>query len=252
VIHANGSKQGTEMPSPRLKRLILPSILLAGFGMFFASGANDFFSWQVFGQHYTAIKSFTGDKQWQSYLGFFCVYMVAVAFSLPIASLLTLAGGAILGWPAATLVVVAATAGAGIVFLAAQNLFTDILLRRAGRFIGKLEDGFSKNAFFYLLALRLIPAAPFWVVNIVPALTRMGIAKFLSATFIGIIPGSCVYVWVGRGFDQVLSAGQTPDLRVLASPNLLLPLAALATLALMPVLVKFQQARVKKKQQESQ
>ncbi len=213
---------------------------------FFASGANEFLNWQVLGQHYTVIKGFVSDEQWLSYLWFFCAYLLTVAFSLPIASLLTLAGGAILGWPAATLSVVAATAGAGLVFFATKNIFSNTLQRRGGPFLRKLEDGFSQNAFFYLLALRLIPTTPFWVLNIVPALTRMGIAKFLAATFIGIIPGSCVYVWVGRGLDQVLAAGQTPDLRILASPNLLLPLTALGAFALMPALMKKRQTIAKK------
>jgi uncharacterized membrane protein YdjX (TVP38/TMEM64 family) len=234
------------MPPPRKKELILPGILLAGFITFFASGAHEFFSWQVLDQHYTTIKVFVIHKQWLSYLGFFCAYFAAVAFSLPIAGLLTLAGGAILGWPAAILAVIAATAGAGLVFFAARNLFSDILQRRAGPFLGKLEDGFSQNAFFYLLALRLAPTVPFWVLNIVPALTRMGIAQFLAATFIGIFPGSFVYVWVGRGFDQALTAGQTPDLRILTSPDLLLPLTALGAFALVPILLKIRQASTKK------
>ena len=234
------------MPPPRKKELILPSILLAGFITFFASGAHEFFSWQVLDQHYTVIKGFVIDKQWLSYLLFFCAYFAAVAFSLPIAGLLTLAGGAILGWPAATLAVIAATAGAGLVFFAARHLFCDILQRQAGPFLNKLEHGFSQNAFFYLLALRLVPTVPFWVLNIVPAFTRMGIAQFLAATFIGVIPGSFVYVWVGRGFDQVLTAGQTPDLRILTSPNLLLPLTALGAFALMPILLKMRQASAKK------
>ena len=234
------------MPTPRLKRLILPGILLSGFITFFLSGAHEFLNWKIFSQHYTIIKDFVGDEQWLSYLWFFCAYTAAVAFSLPIASLLTLTGGAILGWPAATIVVAAATTGAGLVFFATRTLFSDTLQNRAGPFLSKLEDGFSKNAFFYLLALRLVPTVPFWAVNIVPALTRMGTVKFLTATFIGIIPGSCVYVWVGRGFDQVLAAGQTPDLRILVSPNLLLPLTALGALALMPALIKLRQASPKK------
>ena len=234
------------MQPPHVKKLILPGVLLAGFLTFFASGAHEFFSWQVLSQHYTAIKGFVTDKKWLSYLMFFCAYFTAVAFSLPIASLLTLAGGAILGWPAATLAVTAATAGAGLVFFVARNLFSDILQRRAGPFLGKLEDGFSQNAFFYLIALRLVPTVPFWVLNIVPALTRMGIVQFLAATFIGIIPGSFVYVWVGRGFDQALTAGQTPDLRILTSPDLLLPLTALGAFALVPILLKIRQASTKK------
>ena len=83
------------MLPPRKKKLILPGILLAGFITFFSSGTHEFFSWQVFVQHYNAIKGSAEDKQWLSYLGFFCAYTAAVAFSLPIASLLTLAGGAI-------------------------------------------------------------------------------------------------------------------------------------------------------------
>jgi uncharacterized membrane protein YdjX (TVP38/TMEM64 family) len=245
VHQANGLKHGTAMPPPPKKKLILPAILLTGFIAFFASGAHEFFSWQFLGHHYNAIKDFVGDKQWLSYLGFFCAYLAAVAFSLPIASLLTLTGGAILGWPTAALAVLAATAGGGLVFFAARNLFSDILQRRAGPFLGKLEDGFSQNAFFYLLALRLVPTAPFWVVNIVPALTRMGIVQFLAATFIGIIPGSFVYVWVGRGFDQALTAGQTPDFSILSSSNILLPLGALGLLSLIPVFVRLRQTRIK-------
>ena len=232
------------MPPPRKKELILPGILLTGFIAFFASGAHEFFSWQVLGQNYTAIKDFVGDKQWLSYLGFFCAYIAAVAFSLPIASVLTLAGGAILGWPAAAIAVLAATAGAGLVFFAARNLFSDIFQRRVGSFLGKLENGFSQNAFFYLLALRLVPTAPFWAVNIVPALTRMSITQFLAATFIGIIPGSFVYVWVGRGFDKALLAGELPDFNILSSSQVLLPLGTLGLLSLLPVFARTRQTRI--------
>jgi len=243
VYQANGLKHGTAMPPPSKKALILPGILMAGFIAFFASGAHEFFSWQALGQHYNVIKDFARDKKWLSYLGFFCAYSAAVAFSLPIASLLTLAGGAILGWPAASLAVIAATVGAGLVFIAARNLFSDTFQRRAGPFLVRLEDGFSQNAFFYLLFLRLVPTVPFWVVNIVPALTCMGIGQFLAATFIGIIPGSFVYVWVGRGFDQALAAGQIPDFTILSSSNVLLPLGALSLLSLMPVLVRLNQKK---------
>ena len=134
------------MPPHRKKNLFYPAFYWRIHNLF-ASGAHEFFSWQVLDQHYTAIKSFVNYHQCLSYLWFFCAYFATVAFSLPIASLLTLAGGAILGWPAAILAVTAATAGAGLVFFAAKR-FSDILQRRAGPFIGKLENGFSQNAFF--------------------------------------------------------------------------------------------------------
>jgi len=226
------------MKPPAVKRLLLPAILLGGLTLFFASGANEIISWGFLGTHYNAIKTFASDHIWLGYLAFFCSYVLAVAFSLPIASLLTLAGGAVLGWPAVILVVAAATTGAGLVFLAARNLFIDLLRQRAGRFIAKLEKGFSENAFLYLLALRLVPAAPFWAVNIVPALTRMPFRQFIGATCLGIIPGTAVYISVGRGFDHILAAGKTPDLGVLTSQEILLPLAGLGALSLLPILVR--------------
>jgi uncharacterized membrane protein YdjX (TVP38/TMEM64 family) len=220
------------------KRLLFPAILLGGLTLFFASGAIEIISWSFLGTHYAVIKTFARDHIWLGYLAFFCSYVLAVAFSLPIASLLTLAGGAVLGWPAVILVVTAATTGAGSVFLAARNLFTDRLRQRAGAFFAKLEKGFIENAFFYLLALRLVPAAPFWAVNIVPALTRMPFRQFMGATCLGIIPGTMVYVSVGRGFDHVLAAGKTPALGVLTSPEIFLPLAGLGALSLLPILVR--------------
>ena len=233
------------MKPPAVKRLLLPAILLAGLTMFFASGANEIISWGFLGTHYAAINNFVGDHVWLGYLVFFCSYVLAVAFFLPIASLLTLAGGAVLGWPAVILVVAAATTGAGLAFLAARNLFTDLLRQRAATFFAKLEKGFSENAFFYLLALRLVPAAPFWAVNIVPALTHMPFRQFIGATCLGIIPGTAIYISVGRGFDHILAAGKTPDLGVLTSPEILLPLAGLGGLSLLPILVRRLQAAKK-------
>ena len=104
------------MKPPTLKRLLFPAMLLAGLTLFFASGANEIISWDFLGTHYVAIKAFASDHIWLGYLVFFCSYVLAVAFSLPIASLLTLAGGAVLGWPAVILVVTAATTGAGCAF----------------------------------------------------------------------------------------------------------------------------------------
>ena len=233
------------MKPPVAKRLLLPAILLGGLTLFFASGASETMSWTFLGTHYAVIKTFAGDHIWLGYLAFFCSYVLAVAFSLPIASLLTLAGGAVLGWPAVILVVTAATTGAGSVFLAARNLFTDLLRHRAGAFFAELERGFSENAFFYLLALRLVPAAPFWAVNIVPALTRMPFRQFMGATCLGITPGTVVYISVGRGFDHILAAGKTPDLGVLTSSEILLPLTGLGTLSLLPILVRRWQAAKK-------
>ena len=216
----------------------LPAILLCGLAGFFATGLHQLISWETVARHYAEISHFIEQNRTASYLGFVLFYTAVVAFSLPIASLLTLAAGALLGWPSIGLIVVAATAGASLLFIAARGLFRDVLRARAGPFFAKLEAGFTKNAFGYLLFLRLMPAAPFWAVNILPAFSGMRLTQFIGATAIGIIPGTSVYVAVGRGFDHLLARGETPNLAVLNTPHIWLPLAGLALLALLPTLYR--------------
>lgn len=226
------------------KRLWLPALLVTGLALIVASGAHRYVQWEVIARHYGEIKTYASTHLALASIGFCLAYALAVAFSLPVALPLTLTGGAVFGWLALPLVLVGATGGAGLVFIAVRTAFGDLARRRAGPFLARLEDGFNTNAFSYLLALRLIPAAPFWVINIVPALTRMTLQSYLAATFIGIAPGTAVFVSVGRGLDHVLAAGRTPDLEVLASPSILGPLSALGVLALMPVVWKrFRTAR---------
>ena len=216
----------------------LPAILICGLAGFFATGLHQLISWETVARHYAEISHFIEQHCAASYFGFVLFYTAVVAFSLPIASLLTLAAGALLGWPSIGLIVVAATAGASLLFIAARGLFRDVLRARAGPFFAKLEAGFTENAFGYLLFLRLMPVAPFWAVNILPAFSGMRLAQFIGATAIGIIPGTSVYVAVGRGFDHLLARGETPNLAVLNTPHIWLPLAGLALLALLPTLYR--------------
>ncbi|MEK9960035.1 MAG: VTT domain-containing protein [Rhodobiaceae bacterium] len=218
-----------------VKRLWLPALLAGGLALFLLLGGRHVLNWQTIALHYGVLTAATEANLPLAAAAFLGIYIIAVAFSLPIALPLTLTGGALFGWLAVGLVMVGATVGATVVFIAARTAFADLARERAGPFLSRLEDGFSRNAFSYLLALRLIPAAPFWVVNIVPALTRMGAGSFVLATFIGIAPGTAVFVSVGRGFDHILGSGSVPDLQVLSSPAILGPLVALGLLALLPV-----------------
>ena len=196
------------------------------------------FSFAGLATNYSVITAFVANNQLASWLVFMLLYAVVVALSLPAASLLTLAGGAVLGWIAIPLIIIGASAGACAVFIAAKTIFASLFAKRSAGFISRLEAGFKKDAFSYLLALRLIPAAPFWVVNIVPALLGMRLLPFFIATFIGIAPGTSVYVAVGRGFDKALAHGEVPDLSTLQDPYIIAPLVALGLLSLMPVVVK--------------
>tara|TARA_B100001057_G_scaffold469775_1_gene530418 strand:- start:98 stop:874 length:777 start_codon:yes stop_codon:yes gene_type:complete len=222
----------------RLKKPLLPLFLLAGLALFFLFGGHEFLSFSQLAKNYASLKAFVDGQLATALVVFGTAYILTVALSLPIASLLTLAGGALFGWPGAAVIICAATVGATIVFVAAQTALNEFFTRRTTGFMAKLEAGFQKNAFYYLLALRLIPAAPFWVVNIVPALLGMRLNQFMLATFIGITPGTLIYVLVAKSLDSLLSRGQNPDLSVLSDPAIIVPLFVLGLLSLIPALWK--------------
>ncbi len=221
-----------------IKRLLPIIILTLGLVLFFIFDLDRFLNFAVVAEHYNAITTWVGEKYLSALAIFFATYIIAVAFSLPIASVLTLVGGAIFGIIAAPVIILGATIGAVILFLAARGAFADILSAKAGPFMAKLKDGFDDQPFLWLLALRLIPLAPFWAVNIAPALLGMKTMPYFIATLVGIAPGTTVYVLVGGGFDAILAAGKVPDLSTLGDPRIILPLAGLGVLALIPIAAK--------------
>jgi uncharacterized membrane protein YdjX (TVP38/TMEM64 family) len=155
--------------------------------------------------------------------------------------------------------VISATIGATIVFLVAKSACGENLMRRAGPLACKLVDGFKADAFNYLLFLRLVPAFPFFLVNLVPALVGVRLPTFVAATFIGIIPAVFAFTFLGSGLDSViaaqegiyracLAAGRTDceiqfNIGMIATPRLLASLATLGVIALIPVIVKRLRAR---------
>ena len=134
------------------------------------------------------------------------------------------------------------TAGATVLFLAARTAFGDFLRERAGSRVIRLAEGFEKDAFGYLLALRLAPIFPFFVVNIAPAFFHVRLRTYLAATFLGILPGTFVYAYLGKSIDAVLTeahqAGWTVGLVDLISPRITVALLLLAVIAMLPVVVR--------------
>ena len=169
---------------------------------------------------------------------FIFLYIAVTGLSLPGATILTLAGGFLFGSVSATLFVnIGATIGATLAFLAARYVLRDWVEQKFGRWLEPLQQGFAKNAFSYLLTLRLIPLFPFFVVNLVSGLTRMSVGTYVAATALGIIPGSFVYAYAGRQLGTINS------LKEIASPNVLAAFALLGLLALVPVIYKKMSAK---------
>jgi uncharacterized membrane protein YdjX (TVP38/TMEM64 family) len=122
-----------------------------------------------------------------------------------------------------------------LIFLAVNTAFGEWLEKRAKGWVKQLERGFQRNAFTYLLVIRLIPVIPFWAVNIGAALLNIRLKPFVIATFLGIIPETILYVWMGSGLEEIFNAGQTPGLDMLWVPSTLIPLLILALLPLAPL-----------------
>ncbi len=218
---------------------MLPFLFIAGLLGFYISGAYELISFQTLAIRYGILKTFVGQHYGLASIIFCLVYIISVTLSLPVAMLLTLAGGALLGWAVVPMIVVSATIGATILFIGARTFFSHTLRNRLGGFLDKLEKGFNKDSFSYLLALRLMPVAPFWVVNIAPAFVGMKLRAFILATSLGIFPGTAIYVSIARGFDSVLARGQVPDLSILGNIKIAGPLIALGVLALLPPIWRY-------------
>lgn len=172
-------------------------------------------------------------------LGLFLTCVVVTALSLPLLSVLTVFAGFLFGTVEATIWAVAgATLGSIVVFLAARGVLNHTLQARAGPWLRRMERGFCEDAFSYLLVLRLLPFFPFWLVNLVPALLGMSFWPYVTATAVGLTPGTIVFASLGNGLGEVLDRGETPDFSILLDPSLLLPLLGLCLLALLPVAIK--------------
>ncbi len=179
------------------------------------------------------------------------IYIVLVAISFPGGLALSITAGFLFGWVIAGFsTVTAATIGAIIIFLIARSSFGEVFQARAGPFINKMTEGFQKDAFQYLLTLRLVPVFPFWVVNIAPALLNMKLLPYSIGTFVGIIPGTFAFTYLGAGLDSVIAEQEkanpgcvdagtcTIDPKALVTTDLLLALAALAALSFLPFVIK--------------
>jgi uncharacterized membrane protein YdjX (TVP38/TMEM64 family) len=236
--------ESTDRRSPRartspIRRWGLAAVLAAGFVAFFAFDLGRFVSPAALARNCDALEVWVDAHPVLSRGAYAAAYFLAIAFSLPIGVVLTIGGGLVFGLLEGTAItVLAATAGALAVFLAARSAIGDTLRRRAGPFAKTLERGFRENAVSYLLVLRLVPLFPFWLVNIVPALLGVSARTYVMTTFLGIIPGTFVFVSVGNGLETIIDRGQLPGLEIFLEPSVLMPIVGLAALALVPVVYK--------------
>lgn len=229
--------------TPLWRRFLPLAVIAAGLAAFYALGFQDYLSLGVLAEQRETLKGFVADHRIGSILGYFVIYTLAVAFAFPAASVLTIFAGFVFGWwIAGILTVFAATIGASVIFLAARSACGDVLRKRAGPFAARLADGFARDAFGYLLVLRLAPVFPFLIINIAPAFCNIRLRTYAAATFLGIIPGTLAYSWLGQGLDSVIAAadaaGREVSVSDLVTPEITIAFLGLAIVAAIPTLIR--------------
>jgi uncharacterized membrane protein YdjX (TVP38/TMEM64 family) len=207
-----------------------------------AFALRDYLSFDALRDNREALIAFRDGNFALTVLGFMVAYVLIVTFSLPGASIATLTGGFLFGTGlGAAINVTAATIGATAIFMAARLGLGDRLKARMDAsegMVARIKKGLDENQWSMLFFIRLVPAVPFFVANLIPAFLGVSLQRFVISTFLGIIPGSLVYSSVGAGLGEVFARNETPNLGIIFEPHILLPILGLCALSLLPVVIK--------------
>jgi uncharacterized membrane protein YdjX (TVP38/TMEM64 family) len=226
--------------NPILRRLPLIIILtVAVLGAFFL---RDYLTFQALADNREALIAFRDNNYLLTVLVFIAVYVLIVAFSLPGAMIATLTGGFLFAtFPGALFNIIGATIGATAIFLAARWGFGEKLgarLEGSDGIVKKIKDGIDENQWSMLFLIRLVPAVPFFMANLIPSFLEVPLRRFVISTFVGIIPGTTVFTSVGEGLGEVFASGETPNLGIIFEPAILFPILGLCVLAVLPIIIQ--------------
>ena len=204
-------------------RWLLAALLILCVAGFYALGLQGYVSWDYFRSHRDMLQGEVNEHLLLAVALFILLYTDVAALSLPVASALGLAAGALFGrWLGTGAVSLAATAGGTLAFLSTRYLFRDCVERRFGDRLAAVNRGVEQDGACYLLGLRLVPLVPFFLVNLGMGLTPMRVRTFLWASFLGMLPGTFLYVNAGTELGRL-----TSPVGIL-SPTSLVSLALLA------------------------
>lgn len=217
---------------PWVKLLILAA-LAGGLIAFFALGGQRYVNLETLKANRDQLLQFTREHYVVMVALGFIAYVVSTALSLPTGLILSLTCGFLFGrWVGTVVIVGGATLGATLVFLAARYLFADAARARMGPLAEKINQGFTRDAFNYLLFLRLVPLFPFWLVNLAPAFSSVSLRTYALASFLGIIPGSFVFANLGQSLARISSTKDLLSLEIIGA------FVLLGVFALVPVAIK--------------
>jgi uncharacterized membrane protein YdjX (TVP38/TMEM64 family) len=235
--------------SSRFKSLIhyaALAILVVIFISFFYFRLYDYLTLDTLKYYQAEIQIWTTTHYYLAISLYIILFTSLIACAIPCATFLTLVGGFLFDTMAIVYAEFSITMGGMILYLAVRSAIGTKLAARKTGWIKKIETGFKQDAFSYLLTLRLLPIMPCWVSNIGAGIFNLPIKTFVSATALGILPSTIIYVYAGRSLDQIL-VEKAPIFDILFTPSILFPLIGLAVLSLSPVIYKW----IKKPDQNS-
>lgn len=232
------SEEQTGSKQPLWLRLWPVYLIAAGLALAWYFGLFKYFSLESLRENREVLKAFVANNFILAFALYIVVYALATLFMMPGALWITIAGGFLFGLAGGTpATVIGATLGASMLFFAAKTSVGSVLRNMAGSYAEKIEGEFKKSPLSYMFAMRFVPAMPFPIANIVPALLDAKYRDYFITTAIGIIPGVIAYTWIGAGLDATFAAGEDPDLQSVFW-NLLPALIALVVVSLIPVVYK--------------
>ncbi len=223
----------------RIKRLVLLAVVVVLIAIFFAFDLQRFLTIEYLGARGEAIVAFKEANTWTTIAVFFVAYVTVTGLSLPGATLMTLIAGALFGLATGVVIVsFASSIGATLAFTIARFLFRDAVRQRFERALAAIDKGIDKDGAFYLFALRLVPAFPFFAVNLAMSVTPISTWTFYWVSQAGMLLGTVVYVNAGAELGQIESV----SLAGILTPQLI---ASFALLGLFPLIARKVLAHVK-------
>jgi pyruvate/2-oxoglutarate dehydrogenase complex dihydrolipoamide dehydrogenase (E3) component/uncharacterized membrane protein YdjX (TVP38/TMEM64 family) len=187
-------------------RLLVAALVVVAIAVFFAAGGHRYFTFENLKAQQAALDGWYRAHPWQTVLVYFATYVAVTGLSLPGATLLTLAGGAVFGLGWGTVIVsFASSLGATLAFLASRFLLRDWVRARFGERLKTIDEGLAKEGAFYLFTLRLLPVVPFFLINLALGLSAMRVWTFYWVSQIGMLAGTLVYVNAGTQLARLES-----------------------------------------------
>ncbi len=211
-------------------RLPLLLVIAAAIGAFFVFDLQNFLTLENLKAQQYSITTYRTNHPFMATTAYMLIYIAVTSLSLPGATLLTLAGGALFGLLWGTVIVsFASSIGATLAFLAAHFLFRDIVKAKFGDRLHVVDAGIEREGAFYLFTLRLVPLFPFFMINLLMGLTPLKTSTFYWVSQVGMLAGTLVYVNAGTQLAKIES------LSGILSPVLV---GSFALLGLFPLLAK--------------